>query len=133
MRGRPFIAQTATRASVNLILTVGRFDRLTSLTKYSLLAAPRLPSPVSPAEHSAPLGRRVSEDKVLIPRSSPLQQLMITYQLLQQQAGRRGATLQHVDSVGIGMLWACWHAYFLASRCLRTSYMYRLFVHVGLD
>jgi len=108
VRGRPFIAQTATRASVNLILTVGRFDRLTSLTKYSLLAAPRLPSPVSPAEHSAPLGRRVSEDKVLIPRSSPLQQLMITYQLLQQQAGRRGATLQHVDSVGIGMLWACW-------------------------
>jgi len=33
---------------------------------------------------------------------------MIPYQLLQQQAGRRGATLQHVDSVGIGMLWACW-------------------------
>ena len=29
---------------------------------------------------------------------------MIPYQLLQQQAGRRGATLQHVDSVGIGMI-----------------------------
>jgi len=35
---------------------------------------------------------------------SILKQLMIPYQLLQQQAGRRGATLQHVDSVGIGMI-----------------------------
>ena len=33
---------------------------------------------------------------------SNLKKLMIPYQLLQQQAGRRGATLQHVDSVGIG-------------------------------
>jgi len=35
----------------HLILIVGRFDHLTGLTKYSLLAAPRPGSPVSPAEH----------------------------------------------------------------------------------
>jgi len=53
---------------------------------------------------------------------SNLKQLMIPYQLLQQQAARRCATLQHEDSVDIGMLWACWlwHRLSLASRCLRT-------------
>jgi len=41
------------------MLIVGRFDRLTRLTKYSLLAAPRPLSPVSP------LGRQVRGDGVL--------------------------------------------------------------------
>jgi len=65
---------------------------------------------------------------------SNLKQLMIPYQLLQQQAGRRGATLQHVDSVGIGMLWACWlwHTDFLSHRIAYTQATRRLFVHVGL-
>jgi len=68
---------------------------------------------------------------------SSLKQLMIPYQLLQQQAGRHGAstTLQHVDSVGIGMLWACWlwHTDFLSHRVAYTQAICRLFVHVGLD
>jgi len=45
----------------HLILIIGRFNRLTGLTKYSLLTVPRPISPVSPA-----LGRRVRGDEVLI-------------------------------------------------------------------
>ena len=41
------------------------FDRLTGLTKYCLLTAPRPLSPIFPAEQAAPLGRRVSGDGVL--------------------------------------------------------------------
>ena len=54
-----------------LILIVGRFDRLTGLTKYSLLAAPRPHSPVFPAEHCDPLERRVSGDGMLIQTYTP--------------------------------------------------------------
>jgi len=56
----------------NLILIVGWFDHLTSLTKYSLLAAPRPHSPISLAEHPDPLGRQVSGDGVLIQTYSGL-------------------------------------------------------------
>ena len=81
--------------------------------------APRPHSPVSPAEHSAPLGRRVNGDGVLIQRSTPRQlqhaQQSATYDPISitpaaGRAARRGETLQHVDSVGIGrpMLCACW-------------------------
>ena len=50
----------------NLVSILYGFDRLTGLTKYSLFTAPRPCSPVSPAEQAAPLGRRVSGDRVLI-------------------------------------------------------------------
>jgi len=105
---------------IRRVLTVRPSDRLTGLTKYSLLAAPRPHTPVSPAEHSAPLGRRVCGDEVLIQRSTPLQrrasqQSQATYDPISitpaaGRAARRGATLQHVDSVGIGrpMICACW-------------------------
>ena len=54
----------------------------------------------------------------------------IVYQLPQQQADVMRAcmfTLQHMDCVGIGVLWACglWHTDLsLASRCLHTSHFF---------
>jgi len=123
----------------NLILIFGRFDRLTSLTgltKYSLLAPSHLPSPVSPAEHSAPLERRVNGDGVLIQRSSPLQlqhasqQSEATYDPISitPAAGHRATWCDPATcglcrhKYALGML-ALTHRLSLTSRCLHTRYM----------
>jgi len=69
---------------------------------------------------------------------SNLKQLIIPYQLLQQQAGQRDVVrpCNIVDSVGIGrpMLCACWlwHTDFLSRRVAYAQATRRLFVHVGL-